>query len=45
VNWSGKKLERVMEQLHDWFANWSGLGWFCRPPEENPPKAKPPEAK
>jgi hypothetical protein len=34
VNWSGKKLERVMEQLHDWFANWSTLGWFCRPPEE-----------
>ena len=34
VNWSGKKLERVMEQLHDWFANWSGLGWFCRPPKE-----------
>ena len=33
VNWSGKKLERVMEQLHDWFANWSKLGWFCRPPE------------
>jgi hypothetical protein len=30
VNWSGKKLERVMEQLHDWFANWSELGWFCR---------------
>jgi len=36
VNWSGKKLERVMEQLHDWFANWSSLGWFCRPPEEKP---------
>lgn len=34
VNWSGKKLERVMEQLHDWFANWSQLGWFCRPPEK-----------
>jgi hypothetical protein len=34
VNWSGKKLERVMEQLHDWFANWSELGWFCRPPEK-----------
>jgi hypothetical protein len=33
VNWSGKKLERVMEQLHDWFANWSQLGWFCCPPE------------
>lgn len=34
VDWSGKKLERVMEQLHDWFANWSQLGWFCRPPED-----------
>ena len=34
VDWSGKKLERVMEQLHDWFANWSGLGWFCRVPED-----------
>ncbi|HEY1529119.1 MAG TPA: putative DNA-binding domain-containing protein [Candidatus Angelobacter sp.] len=34
VNWSGKKLERVMEQLHDWFANWSALGWFCHPPEK-----------
>jgi hypothetical protein len=31
VNWSGKKLERVMEQLHDWFSNWAELGWFCRP--------------
>ena len=38
VNWSGKKLERVMEQLHDWFANWSKLGWFCRPPENESPK-------
>jgi len=38
VNWSGKKLERVMEQLHDWFANWSQLGWFCRMPENEPPK-------
>jgi hypothetical protein len=38
VNWSGKKLEKVMEQLHDWFANWSGLGWFCRPPESAPEK-------
>lgn len=34
VNWSGKKLERVMEQLHDWFANWAELGWFCRPGED-----------
>jgi hypothetical protein len=38
VNWSGKKLERVMEQLHDWFANWAHLGWFCRPPENEAPK-------
>lgn len=38
VNWSGKKLERVMEQLHDWFANWSQLGWFCRPPENESQK-------
>ena len=36
VNWSGKKLERVMEQLHDWFANWSGLGWFCHAPKDEP---------
>jgi hypothetical protein len=38
VNWSGKKLERVMEQLHDWFANWAELGWFCRTPEGAPDK-------
>lgn len=38
VDWSGKKIERVMEQLHDWFANWSGLGWFCRPPQDEPQK-------
>jgi hypothetical protein len=38
VNWSGKKLERVMEQLHDWFANWSQLGWFCRPPQNESKK-------
>jgi hypothetical protein len=33
VDRTGKKLEIIMEQLHDWFANWSQLGWFCRPPE------------
>jgi len=38
VNWSGKKIERVMEQLHDWFANWSKLGWFSRPPENESSK-------
>ncbi len=34
VDRTGKKLELIMEQLHDWFANWSQLGWFCRPPEK-----------
>lgn len=34
VNWSNKKVESVTEKLHDWFANWSHLGWFCRPHEE-----------
>jgi hypothetical protein len=38
VNWSGKKLERVMEQLHDWFANWAELGWFCQTPQGAPEK-------
>ena len=38
VNWSGRKLESVMEQLHDWFANWSHLGWFCHAPEDTPEK-------
>jgi len=28
----------VMEQLHDWFANWSGLGWFCRVPKDESTK-------
>jgi hypothetical protein len=36
VDWSGKRLERIMEQLHDWFANWSNLGWFCRASEDAP---------
>jgi hypothetical protein len=34
VKWTNKPVERITEQLHDWFANWSSLGWFCRPPEE-----------
>lgn len=29
VNWSNKKVTQVTEKLHDWFANWSALGWFC----------------
>jgi hypothetical protein len=30
VNWSNRPVERVSEQLHDWFANWSSLGWFAQ---------------
>jgi hypothetical protein len=33
VEWTNKPVARITEQLHDWFANWSSLGWFCRPPE------------
>jgi hypothetical protein len=36
VNMTHKSPERIMEQLHDWFANWSSLGWFCQPPKEEP---------
>jgi hypothetical protein len=32
VHWSNQPLERVSEQLHDWFANWSELGWFAQKP-------------
>jgi hypothetical protein len=32
VNWSNQPVERVSEQLHDWFANWSSLGWFAQKP-------------
>jgi len=34
VKWTNKPVGRITEQLHDWFANWSSLGWFCRPPEQ-----------
>jgi hypothetical protein len=34
VKWTHVKVEHVTEQLHDWFANWSSLGWFCKPVEE-----------
>jgi hypothetical protein len=32
VNWSSRSVEHVSEQLHDWFANWSSLGWFAKQP-------------
>ena len=31
VPWS-KRPEGVAEKLHDWFANWASLGWFCQQP-------------
>jgi hypothetical protein len=30
VSWSNQPVERVSEKLHDWFANWSELGWFAQ---------------
>jgi hypothetical protein len=33
VNWSGQPIGRVTEQVHDWFANWSALGWFGKSAE------------
>ncbi|HWZ43124.1 MAG TPA: DNA-binding domain-containing protein [Candidatus Saccharimonadales bacterium] len=33
VNWSNGAVEQVTGKVHDWFSNWSNLGWFCKPPE------------
>src|SRR5260370_41076496 len=30
VNWTNQKVEFITVRLHDWFANWPSLGWFCR---------------
>ena len=30
VNWTSQKVEYITVRLHDWFANWASLGWFCR---------------
>jgi hypothetical protein len=30
VNWSNRSVRHVTGQVHDWFANWSRLGWFCK---------------
>lgn len=35
VNWTRRKVEFITVRVHDWFANWSSLGWFCRPPEND----------
>jgi hypothetical protein len=31
VDWTRQKVEYITVRLHDWFANWAQLGWFCRP--------------
>jgi hypothetical protein len=31
VDWTHQKVEYITVRLHDWFANWAALGWFCRP--------------
>lgn len=36
VNWSNQKVEYITVRLHDWFANWASLGWFCQAPSEPP---------
>jgi hypothetical protein len=35
VNWTRRKMEFITVRVHDWFANWSSLGWFCRPPSDD----------
>ena len=32
VNWTRRKVEFITVRVHDWFANWSSLGWFCHTP-------------
>jgi hypothetical protein len=34
VNWTNQKVEYITVRLHDWFANWSTLGWFSKPAED-----------
>ena len=31
VDWTSQKVEYITVRLHDWFANWASLGWFCHP--------------
>jgi len=33
VDWTSQKVEYITVRLHDWFANWASLGWFCRRPD------------
>lgn len=30
VSWSNQSVEHVTGQIHEWFSNWSSLGWFCK---------------
>jgi hypothetical protein len=33
VSLTNKDVSEITGQLHGWFANWSSLGWFCKPQE------------
>lgn len=35
VNWTNQKVEYITVRLHDWFANWASLGWFCQRPSNS----------
>jgi hypothetical protein len=35
VHWSNREVANVTGNLHNWFANWSALGWFCGEPEKS----------
>lgn len=35
VDWSRQKVEYITVRVHDWFANWAALGWFCQPASES----------
>ncbi|HEY6271495.1 MAG TPA: DNA-binding domain-containing protein [Terriglobales bacterium] len=34
VDWTRQKVEYITVGVHDWFANWASLGWFCQPPSK-----------
>jgi hypothetical protein len=34
VSWTNRSVEHITGNLHNWFAAWSNLGWFCLPPIE-----------
>ena len=35
VDYSSSSIEEVTGELEAWFANWSSLGWFCKPESQS----------